>query len=127
MKWMSTDEAKRRTIAAYYGGLAKAEREQDRVWLASWFWYYRTQLVQVLQRRLQMQDAEVQLKNGQTFKAPIWEWRPRDGWFGLVGHDTPIYLRDVASAVDRNQRTKLNVVEDVDLLARARREGWDGT
>jgi hypothetical protein len=48
------DEAARRQFLAYYHGLfhGPVAREQNRVWLASWFRHYRMRLVRVLQERV---------------------------------------------------------------------------
>ena len=59
----------------------------------------------------------------------MWKWRPKQGWFSLVGDvddDGPviIYLKDVESAIEYGQRTRIDKIEDVDLLERARKDGW---
>ena len=75
------------------------------------------------------------MKSGETYCGPLWAWRPKEGWFSLV-LDMPespdqIWLRDVASAINRGER--IGVLQpgvarlaDVDLLVRAREEGWSG-
>lgn len=70
----------------------------------------------------------VTMKDGTVIRGPLWEWQPEEGWFQLVGdEDMPdrIWLRDVQSAVNHGQRTSVDKVENVDLLDRARREGWN--
>jgi hypothetical protein len=77
-----------------------------------------------------MHDALVTMKDGRTFCGPVWTWRPQEGYFTLGGDDDApdrVMLRDVASAVVKDQRVGIGRIEDVDLLERARREGWDGT
>lgn len=77
-----------------------------------------------------MHDASVVLKDGRTFCGPIWEWRPQEGWFSIPSDvptpDGRIYFREVSTAVHKGQRTGPETVEDVCLLTRAKREGWDG-
>lgn len=77
--------------------------------------------------------VKVVLRDGRAFYGPIYFWRPAEGWFSLVIDslyypDAPdvFWLRDCASAVDRQQRVRIDLQADVDLLERARREGWDG-
>ncbi len=82
--------------------------------------------------------VEARMKNGRTWFGPMWEWRPKEGWFSLVmdhtqyddlrEEDCPlrIHLRDCISAVDQKQRVRIDAIEDVDLLARAREDGWNG-
>lgn len=64
----------------------------------------------------------------------MWTWRPKEGWFSLClsedeepNKEGRFYLREVESAVAAGQRTRVDRIEDVDLLVRARTEGWDGT
>lgn len=75
-----------------------------------------------------MHDAIVRMKDGREFCGPIWEFNPRDGYLTIpMDCDERLYFRDIESAVQTGQRTHPGVVEDVDLLAKARKEGWDGT
>lgn len=75
-----------------------------------------------------MHDTRVQMKNGQTYCAPLWCWRPREGWFSLVGEDSPekIPLDGVKSATTEDQRGRLGLdgVGDEDELYRAIHDGW---
>jgi len=73
-----------------------------------------------------MHDTRVVLKTGEVLEAPIWVWRPREGWFSLVGSD-PIRLSAVVSAVTPGSRVGPGKVVDQDELERAREDGWDGT
>ena len=80
-----------------------------------------------------MTDCTVIMLDGEMYCGPMWVWRPKEGWFALVLDpvyypDAPaqIMLRDVLSAEERGVRTSVSTIEDVDLLARARAEGWDG-
>lgn len=71
-----------------------------------------------------MHDALVTLKNGKRVEGPIWTWRPSEGWFELAGEDGgPIRFDDVLSA-EVEERTAPGIVENVDLLERARKDGW---
>lgn len=72
-----------------------------------------------------MHDVLVTLKNGSRLSGPLWEWRPKEGWFSLAGQDTEkILLSEVESAIQKGVRVAIDRVEDVDLLTRARREDW---
>lgn len=73
-----------------------------------------------------MHNTKVILKDGTELEAPIWEWRPSEGYFTLVDHEDPIYLRDVVSAVTAGARSNTGPF-DRDELERARENGWDGT
>jgi len=78
-----------------------------------------------------MREASVTMKDGSRWCGPINYWRPVEGWLSLMGAKVDagpdkIWLRDVKEATDYGVMTRINVVEDVDLLERAREEGWDG-
>ena len=78
-----------------------------------------------------MHETVVKMKDGRMFCGNLWTWRPREGWFTLVGDDAGpdrIMLRDVAEAFTKEQRTAApGITADRDELQRARKEGWDGT
>lgn len=79
-----------------------------------------------------MHTTRVVLKDGRPLSGSIWEWRPSEGWFSLVterGNES-VNLRDVSSAVTSGARVSIRSGpegEDRDELARARKDGWDGT
>jgi len=78
-----------------------------------------------------MHDVRVEMKDGTVLTAPLWTWRPDLGWFTLVGIERTILLSDVKAAVQKDTRKMpgnppLFGTETVDLLERARREGWNG-
>jgi hypothetical protein len=85
-----------------------------------------------------MTDALVKMKDGRTYCNPIWMWRPKEGWLSLIatgeGEPDKIWLRDVESAVEKGQRVGIEIIDgerrpkirDVDLLERARADGWNG-
>jgi hypothetical protein len=75
-----------------------------------------------------MHYVDVKMKDGTKYCAPIYMWRPQEGWFSLMDNDAPdqIRLADVESAIEEGQRVTVNRIEDADLLAKARRDGWDG-
>lgn len=73
-----------------------------------------------------MHDVSVKMKDGREFDAPLWMWRPLEGWFELAGQDERLYLKDIESAVEFGVRTSRTKVEDVDLLRRAEQDGWNG-
>ena len=73
-----------------------------------------------------MHNVYVKMKDGTERCNPLWCWRPAEGWFTLFGApEDKIYLRDVVSAVQYGQRVSVKEpCTDVDLLTRARKEGW---
>lgn len=75
-----------------------------------------------------MSIVYVQLKDGTTRSGPLWMWRPKEGWFLLAeeGDDVePILLAECVSVINRSERVgPSGQVGDVDLLERARKEGW---
>ena len=73
-----------------------------------------------------MHNANVRLKNGKTYCAPIWGWRPIDGWFSLVQDDGPIEIQfnDVEEAFEYERVDTTGQLRKVDLLERARNDGW---
>jgi hypothetical protein len=80
-----------------------------------------------------MRATRITLKDGRQFSGPLWTWRPTEGWFTVVdeegvngGNPIEIKLSEVESAVNLGQMVHPGVVEDVDLLAQARKDGWQG-
>ena len=74
-----------------------------------------------------MHDTTVKFKNGKILCAPLWYFRPVEGFFSLAGENSTLYyFRDVESMITSGERTGLNKIEDQDELERARREGWNG-
>lgn len=74
-----------------------------------------------------MHDTRVKMKDGRTFCAPIWTYRPEDGYITLVGEGDKLYFRDMESCVTESDRISVKEVNvDVDVLAEARKHGWDG-
>jgi len=72
-----------------------------------------------------MHDAYITLKSGEKITASIWSFKPREGYLTLVGDpDTKIYFKDIDQALQPHTRTQLGVIETVDLLVRAKDEGW---
>jgi len=74
-----------------------------------------------------MRDATIKLKSGNVLCGPIWIWRPEAGFVQLAGEDAEIVrLVDVEEAHVQMWQHAAVGPERVDLLERARREGWDG-
>ncbi len=75
-----------------------------------------------------MHDTYVKMKDGREFCGPKWDFKPQEGYMTIPSEtDERIYFRDVASAVERGGReTAATVGQDVDLLQRAIKQGWDG-
>jgi hypothetical protein len=76
-----------------------------------------------------MHDTTVKMKDGRVFCAPIYYFRPTEGWMSLIDNDVPdkLYFRDMESATTENQRMTKNNIGTCDELERARGQGWDGT
>ena len=82
-----------------------------------------------------MNDVVVRLRGGEVVCGPLWEFAPVEGFLRLVvdpivnptaPEDGLVRLEDCESAVERDVWVAFDRVEDVDLLERARREGWSG-
>lgn len=80
-----------------------------------------------------MHDVMLTLKDGRTFCGPMWAWRPQEGYMVLsldanhYDYEVPerIYLDDVDTAIDKDVRyNATGETKDVDLLEKAREEGW---
>ena len=76
-------------------------------------------------------DVDIEMKNGDRLSSCLWIWRPKEGWFALIDDGFikkcygTIFLRDVKSAIERDVHVTYNKIEDVDLLKRAKEEGWN--
>lgn len=73
-----------------------------------------------------MRDTFVKMKDGTIHCAPIWTYRPKEGWVELAGGPR-LYFRDMATALTRRVQTRFDKIEDRDEIQRARDEGWNGT
>jgi hypothetical protein len=76
-----------------------------------------------------MHNTIVKMKDGRTFCGPMCEFSPLSGSFSIVAEGTPdvIMFRDVESVITKDERVNAEVlIKDVDELARARENGWDG-
>lgn len=75
-----------------------------------------------------MKPTIVVMKDGRQFEGPLWEFRPKEGWFSISDNDAPNPIRfsEVQSAVTRRVQVQFDLITDVDLLERAKNEGWDG-
>lgn len=84
-----------------------------------------------------MTIVKVVMKDKRVFHGPLWLWRPEEGFFTLVlDHmhypnipkteieNMVFRLDEVESAVDNGVRETIDMIVDVDLLARAREQGW---
>lgn len=65
-------------------------------------------------------------KHGREISSVLWEWKPREGWFSLVNNDggdlIVIKLDECESATEYGVMTRINCIEDVDLLKLAQDE-----
>jgi hypothetical protein len=74
-----------------------------------------------------MHDTRVKMKDGRDLCAPIWYWRPLEGYMTLVGEpDERLYFRDMESAVTKDVLLNVHTIGLRDELERARQDGWDG-
>lgn len=75
-----------------------------------------------------MHDAYVKMKDGREFCGPVWSFNAIHGYMTIPSAtDDLLYFRDMESAVQKEGReTASTVGQDVDLLARARKQGWNG-
>ena len=78
-----------------------------------------------------MRTTRVTLKDGTKLSGPIWEWKPAEGYFTLVGaapngDPARVLLRDVAEGVTERMWVSKDVIKDVDVIERAKKDGWDG-
>lgn len=73
-----------------------------------------------------MHDATIVMKDGKEYCAPIWTFVPARGCLTLVDVPEILYFRDMVSAKTMTRLTVAGELEEVDLLSRARKEGWDG-
>lgn len=81
-----------------------------------------------------MKTTKVRLKStspliwehGREIVSVLWEWRPREGWFSLVNNSggdlIVIKLDECESATEYGVMTRIDRIEDVDLLELAREE-----
>jgi hypothetical protein len=76
-----------------------------------------------------MHDAVVKMKDGREFCGPVWAFNPPQGYMTIPTEtDDLLYFRDIESAIQKGSRDTADTVgEDIDLLERARKQGWDGT
>ena len=71
-----------------------------------------------------MHDCHVKMKDGREFIGPKWTFDAKAGYMTIPSATSDLlYFRDMESAVEYGGRdTAATVGEDIDLLARARRE-----
>lgn len=90
------------------------------------------------EREALMHDTFVKMKDGRTFSGPVGKQNSEEGWLILwaqteedikrTGHpEGKLYFRDMESCGTPDERIGPNKIGNDDLLARARRNGWDGT
>lgn len=76
-----------------------------------------------------MRDTLVKMRDGREFCGPVWEFNVTEGYLTIPSETSDLlHFRDMESAVQKGGReTAASVGEDVDLIERARAQGWDGT
>jgi hypothetical protein len=85
-----------------------------------------------------MHDTIIKLKDGRVYSGPVGEVRYSEGWIKLWGLtdaelatiDDPegrLFFRDMLGCDTPDERIGVNKIGNDDILARARRNGWDGT
>lgn len=70
-----------------------------------------------------MHDVVLKLKDGREFCSPLWIFSPEEGFLQLVNEE-PMFFQDIESAIDKQVWIWWDTLADVDLLQRARTEGW---
>ena len=66
-----------------------------------------------------MHDSTIKLKNGEEIIAVIWEVNRKERWFSIVDvAGTKIMMDDCESVVTKGLRTRIDKVEDADMLER---------
>jgi hypothetical protein len=75
-----------------------------------------------------MHDTLVKMKDGRTFCGPVWSFNAIGGYLTIPSETNDLlYFRDMESAVEKEGReTAATVGQDVNLLERARKQGWNG-
>ena len=74
-----------------------------------------------------MHDARIKMKDGREFCGPIWEFKPKEGYLTIPSDENApekIYFRDIESAKQLTRIAANGLEKDIDLLRRARHEGW---
>lgn len=72
-----------------------------------------------------MHDTRVELKDGQVLIAPLWQLKLNlrdyeESTLQLMDHE-PVAIKDIKSAITKNQRISLLKIGDVDELERIRK------
>lgn len=71
-----------------------------------------------------MSYVKATLRDGSTVAGEVWTWRPKEGWFELIGDDpTPVRLDDVQSGTITS-RFSIKGEETRDLLEHAKQDGY---
>ena len=76
-----------------------------------------------------MHITTVIMKDGREFSGVIWMWRPQEGWFSMPSDESApdkILLKDVKEASKEDRVDTSGEEQNIDLLKRARAEGWTG-
>jgi hypothetical protein len=72
-----------------------------------------------------MRNANVKLKDGREYCSPLWEWKPNEGWFSLVGEELiVVQLAEVETATEMQWQYAAVGYELVDLVEKAKTQGW---
>jgi hypothetical protein len=75
-----------------------------------------------------MHETTITMKDGRKYSGPIWSYRPKEGYLMLAGAEEKLFFRDMESCVTLGTREyAYNAGTDRDELARARKDGWDGS
>lgn len=75
-----------------------------------------------------MHDVYVRDHKGRKYQGHIIEFRPEKGfmeiWDDLTEKAVKLFFRELSSAIEKTQRVSVNKICDVDLIKRAKEEGW---
>lgn len=83
-----------------------------------------------------MRNTNVKMRDGRTYSAPIWEWRPEEGYFTIIdneyengGSPIRIEISEVVEATTLGLWSAADYASGTlkvrDELARARATGWN--
>jgi hypothetical protein len=74
-----------------------------------------------------MHDVSVKMKDNRELHGPLWAFKPHEGFMSLAGEDaSDLDFNDIAHAEQTVRSGPNGETKVIDLLERARNEGWKG-
>jgi hypothetical protein len=75
-----------------------------------------------------VQEAQIEMKNGSVYRAPLWYFKPQEGFLTVQDEDgTLLRFRNMVKATLVTKATDKVAASEVDLIKKAKAEGWDGS